>query len=126
MVNHNRNKFIFNFLCKVFYSEFNFVLTFSVKPQQNPKQVQEFYELREGEPNEIRMMFRANPKPTDGQWTINTANIAIGSESLDSKYKSSFIEEGVRPVTLSKLTMLDKKHLFDRITLFSVTQLTIK
>jgi hypothetical protein len=41
------------------------------------------------------MMFRANPKPTDGQWSINGASIAVGSESLDQKYKSSFIEDGV-------------------------------
>ena len=62
--------------------------------------MQEFYELRESEANDIRMMFRANPKPTEGQWSINSAIIAIGSESLDSKYKSTFIEDGVRSLKI--------------------------
>ena len=78
----------------------------SVKPQQNPKLVQEFYELHEGEPNDIRMMFRANPKPTEGQWSINGAIIEIGSESLDSKYKSSFIEDGVRDCSINYVTQI--------------------
>ena len=72
------------------------VCLFVVKPQQNPKEVQEFYELREGESNEIRMMFRANPKPQEGRWSINTNTVELGAESLDQKYKSSFTDDGVR------------------------------
>jgi hypothetical protein len=41
------------------------------------------------------MMFRANPKPNEGQWAINGVTVAVGSESLDQKYKSSFVEDGV-------------------------------
>jgi len=54
------------------------------------------------------MMFRANPKPTEGVWNINGASIAVGSESLDQKYKSSFIEDGVsfKTISLFKTTII--------------------
>jgi hypothetical protein len=41
------------------------------------------------------MTFFANPKPTDGQWNFRGTSIAMGSEALDGKYRSSFIEDGV-------------------------------
>jgi hypothetical protein len=47
------------------------------------------------------MTFRANPKPTNGQWNLKGASIAVGSDSLDQKYHSSFIEDGVSFVLLS-------------------------
>jgi hypothetical protein len=49
------------------------------------------------------MMFRANPKPNEGQWNINGVSVALGAESLDQKYKSSFTEDGVRHMTSSPI-----------------------
>ncbi len=71
-----------------------FILT--VKPQQNPKEVQEYYELVEGGKNTIRMMFRANPKPSSGEWQVSGQTIAVGGESEDKKFQSTPIEEDVR------------------------------
>jgi hypothetical protein len=41
------------------------------------------------------MTFRANPKPTDGQWLINGESFSLGSDSLDRNYTSSVIFNGV-------------------------------
>jgi hypothetical protein len=49
------------------------------------QKIHEFYSLKVGQPNTIRMRFSANPKPTSGFWTINKNKLQIGTESVDKK-----------------------------------------
>jgi len=41
-------------------------------------------------------MFRANPKPSSGEWKVNGQTIVVGDVSPDRKFQSTEIEEEVR------------------------------
>ena len=42
-----------------------------------------------GEQNQVQMQFNANPKPSNGYWTINGTKVYIGSSGRGRKYSSS-------------------------------------
>ena len=65
----------------------------AVPPEDMKKQT--FYKMKEGESNEVRIKFRANPKPNAGQWRIGKVTTPIGAESTDQKFSSTGIENGV-------------------------------
>lgn len=56
-----------------------------------------FYDLNEGDQNQIRIKFFANPEPREGRWTLAGLEepLVVGSESVDKKYKSGLYEKGV-------------------------------
>ena len=43
------------------------------------------------------MKFYANPKPTRGIWQLGDTELAVGAESIDKKFKSTVLTEGVSP-----------------------------
>ena len=55
------------------------------------KKVETHYNLNLGKANPIRMAFNANPKPSEGYWTINNTKVQIGTKSKDGKYSSGML-----------------------------------
>jgi hypothetical protein len=51
------------------------------------------YDLHLGKANEIRMQFSANPKPSEGFWTINKTKIPIAGADENGKYTSGKLEQ---------------------------------
>lgn len=71
-----------------------FLACLSVKPQE--KSVSEtFYGMKEGTSNEIRIKFRANPRPSEGQWSVGDVSVPVGASSIDQKFESSQFIDGV-------------------------------
>lgn len=75
-----------------------------------------FYGLTLGTTNEVRMEFNANPKPSEGYWTVNRTVVQLGSASLDKKYSSASLEkkdgidgQWVALLTIHKLQVEDTK-----------------
>ena len=53
------------------------------------------YDLHLGKPNDIRMQFSANPRPTEGFWTINKTKVPIAGADENGKYTSGGFEPKV-------------------------------
>jgi len=69
-------------------------LNLEFMPVNSAKTKETFYGLKEGEKGQARIKFRANPKPTQGQWVIGETVVPIGAGSVDSKFMSSQILDG--------------------------------
>ncbi len=54
-----------------------------------------FYGMKEGEENDVRIKFRANPKPNMGQWKIGDISVPVGAADVENKFQSSQIIDGV-------------------------------
>jgi hypothetical protein len=53
-----------------------------------------FYGMKEGEENDVRIKFRANPKPNMGQWKIGDISVPVGAADVENKFQSSQIIDG--------------------------------
>jgi hypothetical protein len=51
--------------------------------------------MKEGESNDVRIKFRANPKPEKGQWKLGDTVVPVGASSIDEMFTSSPINGGV-------------------------------
>ena len=51
--------------------------------------------MKEGEENDVRIKFRANPKPNMGQWKIGDISVPVGAADVENKFQSSQIIDGV-------------------------------
>ena len=51
--------------------------------------MQTFYGLKEGAAETVTIKFEANPKPTEGVWNVEGAEVALGAESVDRNFKAS-------------------------------------
>ena len=60
-------------------------------PPVPAKNVETHYNLNLGKENKIQMQFNANPKPSEGYWTIKNYKLQIGTKSKDSKYSSGMV-----------------------------------
>lgn len=67
-------------------------LNLQFKPDDNGPQT--FYEMTEGESNMVWIKFRANPKPTTGQWKIGEVTVPVGATSIDESFSSSQFVDG--------------------------------
>lgn len=82
-------------------------LQLEFKPETRKKET--FYKMKEGQANDVRIKFRANPKPSQGVWNLGTTKVNVGTETADQKFKSSEIQdsdlEGEYQVVLTIKTM---------------------
>ena len=68
---------------------------FSVKPELKGK-TETFYGMKEGESNNVRIKFTANPKPSTGVWTLGEKTVPVGaSDNENSATSSQITESGV-------------------------------
>lgn len=69
------------------------LLNLQFKPDQKGN-TETFYGLKEDETNTIRIKFRANPKPSAGQWSIGETSVPVGGASIDEVFQSSHFDNG--------------------------------
>ena len=69
----------------------HFIL-FSVKPELKGK-TETFYGMKEGEANNVRIKFTANPKPSSGVWTLGEKTVPVGASDNENTATSSQITE---------------------------------
>ena len=72
-------------------SPIHFIL-FSVKPELKGK-TETFYGMKEGEANNVRIKFTANPKPSAGVWTLGEKTVPVGASDNENTATSSQITE---------------------------------
>ena len=72
-------------------SPIHFIL-FSVKPELKGK-TETFYGMKEGEANNVRIKFTANPKPSSGVWTLGEKTVPVGASDNENTATSSQITE---------------------------------
>ena len=65
---------------------------FPVKPELKGK-TETFYGMKEGEANNVRIKFTANPKPSAGVWTLGEKTVPVGASDNENTATSSPITE---------------------------------
>lgn len=68
-------------------------LELQFKPDEKEKP-ETFYGMKEGEENNVRIKFRANPKPNAGKWSFGDVSVPVGAASTDNTFQSSQITDG--------------------------------
>ena len=74
------------------FSLIHFILFFPVKPELKGK-TETFYGMKEGEANNVRIKFTANPKPSAGVWTLGEKTVPVGASDNENTATSSQITE---------------------------------
>ena len=87
-------------------SPIHFIL-FSVKPELKGK-TETFYGMKEGEPNNVRIKFTANPKPSTGVWTLGEKTVPVGASDNENTATSSQITESGVSIIFNNLIYLNK------------------
>ena len=68
------------------------LICFPVKPELKGK-TETFYGMKEGESNNVRIKFTANPKPSAGVWTLGEKTVPVGASDNENTATSSQITE---------------------------------
>ena len=82
-------------------SPIHFIL-FSVKPELKGK-TETFYGMKEGEPNNVRIKFIANPEPLAGVWTLGETTVPVGGSDNENTATSSQITESGVSINFNNL-----------------------
>jgi len=67
-------------------------LNLKFKPELKGK-TETFYGMKEGESNNVRIKFTANPKPSAGVWTLGEKTVPVGASDNENSATSSQITE---------------------------------
>merc|ERR1711971_1381662 len=67
-------------------------LNLKFKPELKGK-TETFYGMKEGESNNVRIKFTANPKPSTGVWTLGEETVPVGASDNENTATSSQITE---------------------------------